>query len=160
AAIVQEAVARGIPCSRLDSSSLVTLGHGARQRRILAAETDRTGALAESIAQDRELTRNLLQRIGVPVPEARLVKDGDEAWEAAGEIGEPVVLKPRYVDQGRAVATNLSTCEQVREAYAQVRELSGEVIVERYVPGAEYRLLVVGNRVVSAARRDANVSTE
>ncbi len=76
------------------------LGHGARQRRILAAETDRTGAIAESIAQDKELTRSLLRQVGVPVPEGRPVNDADDAWEAAEEIDGPVVVKPQVRQSG------------------------------------------------------------
>jgi cyanophycin synthetase len=154
AAIVRAAVARGIPVRRLNSESLVMLGHGARQRRILAAETDRTGAIAESIAQDKDLTRSLLQQVGVPVPEGRPVVDADDAWAAAREIGAPVVVKPRFGSQGRGVATNLSTCEQVKIAYASVREDWSQIVVERYVTGADYRILVVGGRVVAASRRD------
>ena len=72
-AIVRAAVKRGIPVRRLNSESLVQLGYGARQRRILAAQTDRTGAVAEAIAQDKELTRSLLRSMGVPVSEGRPV---------------------------------------------------------------------------------------
>jgi cyanophycin synthetase len=154
AAIVRAAVARGIPYRRLNTESLVLLGHGARQRRILAAETDRTSAIAESIAQDKELTRSLLRQVGVPVPEGRPVTDAADAWAAAEEIGGPVVVKPRFGSQGRGVATNLTTQAQVEAAYASVREDWTEIVVERYAPGADYRVLVVGGRVVAAARRD------
>ena len=146
--------ARGIPAGGSTPSSLVLLGHGARQRRILAAETDRTGAIAEAIAQDKELTRDLLGQVGVPVPKGRPVKDAEDAWAAAQEIGCPVVVKPQFGSQGRGVATNLSTREQVEAAYASVRADWTEVVVERFAPGADYRVLVVGGRVVAAARRD------
>ena len=89
-AIVRAAEQRDIPVRRLNSGSLVQLGHGARQRRILTAETDRTGAIAEAIAQDKELTRTLLAQVGVPVPQGRPVNDAEDAWEAATEIGLPV----------------------------------------------------------------------
>ena len=82
-AIVDAATARGIPAWRMNSESMVQLGHGAKQRRIRAAETDRTGAIAEAIAQDKELTRTLLKAVGVPVPEGRPVSDADDAWAAA-----------------------------------------------------------------------------
>jgi cyanophycin synthetase len=153
-AIVRAAVARGIPYRRLNTESLVLLGHGARQRRILAAETDRTGAIAESIAQDKDLTRSLLRQVGVPVPDGRPVKDAEDAWEAAQEIGGPVVVKPRYGSQGRGVATNLTTRAQVEAAYTSVRADWSEIVVERFAPGADYRVLVVGGRVVAAARRE------
>ena len=117
ASIVAAAKARGIPSRRLNAGSLVQLGQGAKQRRILTAETDRTGAIAELIAQDKDLTRTLLRNVGVPVPEGRPVADAEDAWEAAQEIGAPVVVKPRFGNQGRGVATNLTTREQVMAAY-------------------------------------------
>ena len=97
AAIVRAARQRDIPVRRLSNhSSLVLMGHGARQRRICTAETDRTSALAEAVAQDKQLTRALLQAVGVPAPEGRPVEDADDAWQAAEEIGPPVVVKPQY----------------------------------------------------------------
>ena len=153
-AIVQAAVKRGIPVRRLNSESLVQLGYGARQRRILAAQTDRTGAVAEAIAQDKQLTRSLLRAMGVPVPNGRPVSDPDDAWQAAQEIGAAVVVKPQYGSQGRGVATNLTTREQVVAAFHAARETTRWVLVERFAPGADYRLLVVGDRVVAAARRE------
>jgi cyanophycin synthetase len=152
--IVQAAKARGIPSRRLNSGSLVQLGYGARQRRILAAETDRTGAIAEAIAQDKELTRALLRAVGVPVPRGRPVDNEDDAWSAAQEIGTPVVVKPQYGNQGRGVATNLTTRDQIIAAYQAAREEGDSIIVERYAPGADWRVLVVGGKVVAASRRE------
>jgi cyanophycin synthetase len=154
AAIVRAAQRRGIPVRRLNSGSLVQLGHGFQQRRICTAETDATSAIAEMIAQDKQLTRNLLSAIGVPVPEGRSVADVEDAWKAAGEIGLPVVVKPQYGNHGRGVATNLSTREQVVNAYAAAREEGSSILVESYIPGDDYRLLVIGGRLVAAALRE------
>src|SRR6185312_9540946 len=139
---------RGIPMRRLNSGSLVQLGHGSRQRRICTAETDATSAIAEMIAQDKQLTRALLNAVGVPVPEGRPVADAEDAWSAAEEIGLPIVVKPQYGNHGRGVATNLSTREQVVGAYAAAREEGSSILVESYMPGADHRLLVVGNRLL------------
>ena len=100
----------GPPANRAASSSSAT---ASAQRRIWTAETDRTGAIAEAIAQDKDLTRTLLQAVGVPVPDGRPVADAEDAWAAAEEIGAPVVVKPQDGNQGRGVATNLTTREQV-----------------------------------------------
>ena len=157
-AIVNAARARGIPFRRLNKGSLIQFGYGSKQRRILASETDRTTAIAEAIAQDKNLTRDLLSGIGVPVPEGRPVESAEDAWEAAEEIGVPVVVKPQDGNQGRGVTTNLSTKEQVVRAYEIAYEESSSVIVEKYIPGCDYRLLVIGGKLVAAARREpANV---
>src|SRR5690606_27798370 len=106
-AIVDAAVARGIPFSRLTDGSLVQFGWGARQRRIWAAEVDASSAVSEAIAQDKDLTKALLRAAGVPVPVGRPVDSADEAWAAALEIGLPVVVKPRDGNQGKGVTVNI-----------------------------------------------------
>jgi len=152
--IVDAAMARGVPYRRLTSGSLVQFGWGSRQRRIQAAEIDRTSAIAESIAQDKDLTKDLLHGAGIPVPLGRPVAGPEDAWKAACEIGTPVVVKPRHGNQGKGVAVNVSSREQVLAAYAAAREHGSEIMVEKYLPGQDFRLLVVGDRLVAAARRD------
>ena len=152
--IVEAAVARGIPYRRLTSGSLVQFGWGSKQRRIQAAECDTTSAIAEDIAQDKDLTKKLLHAAGVPVPLGRPVADAEDAWRAAQELGGAVVVKPRDGHQGKGVTVNVSTREQVLAAYEAARHYGSEVMVERYLPGIDFRLLVVGRKLVAAARRD------
>lgn len=152
AAIVDAAEARGIPTHRLTDASLVQLGQGVRQHRIWTAETDRTGAIGEWIASDKDMTKRLLHACGVPIPEGRLVDGAEDAWAAAQSVGLPVVVKPRDANHGRGVFTDLSSREEINNAYGvAVNEGSG-VIVERFVRGNEHRLLVVGHSMVAAAR--------
>ncbi|CAG0930936.1 partial Cyanophycin synthetase, partial [Planctomycetaceae bacterium] len=153
-AIVQAAVTRGIPYRRLTEGSLVQFGWGSKQRRIQAAETDMTGAIGESIAQDKELTKKLLHAAGIPVPLGRSVTDAESAWRAAEEIGGAVVVKPRDGNQGKGITVNIKTREEVLAAFAAAAEISEDVIVERYLPGQDFRLLVVGKQLVAAARRE------
>jgi len=152
--IVNAATARNIPYRRLTQGSMVQFGWGSKQRRIQAAETDLTSAISESIAQDKDLTKMLLDAAGVPVPMGRSVTTAEEAWEAAQELGGPVVVKPRDGSQGRGVAVNIETRERVIQAFEVAEEISSEVIVERYIPGHDFRLLVVGGALVAASRRD------
>ncbi|HJW02818.1 MAG TPA: cyanophycin synthetase [Azospira sp.] len=150
--IVDGADDRDIPAIRLSEGNLVQLGYGARQRRIWTAETDRTSAIAESISRDKDLTKTLLGSCGVPVPEGVIVDSAEEAWEAAEDIGLPVVVKPTDGNHGRGVFTNLTTREEVETAFAVAQEEGSDVIVERFIRGNEHRLLVVGGRMVAAAR--------
>ncbi len=154
ASIVEAAMERGIPCRRLTSGSLVQFGWGSRQRRIQASESDRCGAIAESIAQDKDLAKMLLDSAGIPVPLGRPVDDAEDAWLAACEIGTPVVVKPRNGNQGKGITAGISGREEVLAAYDYACGFDDEVMVERYLPGKDYRLLVVGNRMVAAARRE------
>ena len=82
--IVDAAVARGIPYSRMTEGSMVRLGWGSKQRRIQAAEMDATSAIAEAIAQDKELTKKLLAAAGVPDVKEQLLKGmkvGDKTFK-------------------------------------------------------------------------------
>ncbi len=154
AAIVDAADARDIPAIRLSDANLVQLGYGAKSRRIWTAETDRTSAIAESISRDKDLTKSLLQPCGVPVPEGRMVDSPADAWQAAQEIGLPVVIKPYDGNHGRGVFINLTTREEIETAYGVALDEGSGVMIERSVSGAEHRLLVVGGQLVAATKGD------
>ena len=155
--IVDAATARRIPHIRLTEGNLVQLGYGIAQRRIWTAETDQTSAIAEEIASDKDLTKSLLKACGVPVPEGELVKSAQAAWEAAQSVGLPVVVKPYDGNHGRGVSLELMQQAEVEAAYHLAHRKGGgsAVIVEKYIPGQEHRLLVVGKQVVAAARGDS-----
>jgi cyanophycin synthetase len=155
--IVDAAIDRKIPYIRLTEGNLVQLGHGAAQRRIWTAETDCTGAIAEGIASDKDLTKTLLASCGVPVPEGAVVRSAAQAWEEAQDIGLPVALKPCDGNHGRGVSLNLMTEADVAAAYeiAAKEGDSSAVLVERFIPGNEHRLLVVGSKLVAAARGES-----
>jgi len=152
--IVHAAVARGVPYRRLTEGSLVQFGWGSKQRRIQAAETGNTSAIAEAIAQDKDLTKMLLDAAGVPVPQGQVVSREEDAWTVANKIGLPVVVKPRDGNQGKGVAVNIETREQLNAAFAVASNISSDVIVEQYIPGHDFRMLVIGNQLIAAARRD------
>lgn len=155
--IVDAATDRRIPSIRLTDGNLVQLGYGAAQRRIWTAETDRTSAIAEGIASDKDMTKSLLSSCGVPVPEGAIARSADDAWDEAQDIGLPVVVKPVDANHGRGVSLNLMTEAEVKAAYTIASEEgeSRSVLVERYVTGNEHRLLVVGRKVVAAARGES-----
>ena len=152
ACIVDAATDRRIPHIRLNDGNLVQLGYGAAQRRIWTAESDMTSAIAEGIAGDKDLTKSLLKSCGVPVPEGQVVDSPAAAWEAAQDVGLPVVVKPSDANHGRGVTLDLKTQEDVEAAYRLAEPEGSEVLVERFIRGNEHRLLVVGGRVVAAAR--------
>lgn len=160
-AILHAAAIRNVPFRRLTSESLVQLGEGARQHRIWTAETDETSSIGEDIAQDKELTKKLLRNVGVPVPHGRVAETAEEACSVAREIGFPVVLKPRDANHGRGISFDLRTCAEISDAFdLALRENSDGttgVIVETFARGQAHRLLVVGNRLIAAARGQNDV---
>lgn len=153
--IVASAKRRKIPHIRLNQGNLVQLGYGALQNRIWTAETDLTSAIAEGIAGNKDLTKSLLRSCGVPVPYGEVVHSVEAAWEAAQDIGGPVVVKPRDGNRGRGVMLNLRTQEEVQAAYAVARAEDPDVIVEQFIEGDEHRVLVVGGKVVAVARGES-----
>lgn len=153
-AILRAARRRNIPYTRLNRGSLVQLGEGKFQRRIWTAETDATSAIAEAIASDKDLTKRLLRQVGVPVPHGRAVTSAEDAWLAAQEIGFPVVVKPCNANHQRGITIELSTREEIMKAYdwAVLDGETNDILVEQFALGHHHRLLVVGNRLVAAAK--------
>jgi len=154
-AIVSAAKARGIPHVRINQGNLVQLGYGKAQRRIWAAETTKTCALAESIAQDKELTRQLLYSVGVPMPEGRAALNREDAWAAAQDLGLPVVVKPQDANHGRGVSICLEDRAAVEAAFDIAAPEGSGVVVERFISGSQFRVLVVGDEAVAASGGEA-----
>lgn len=151
--IVEAATRRGIPWQRLDERSLVQLGHGRNQRLIAAAMTSRTGAIATEIASDKELTKQLLNRAGIPVPQGAIVHSAEEAIGVLEWLHKPVAVKPYDGCQGKGVSLNLYTAEQVTEAFHIARVHSREVLVEELFIGRDFRVLMVNGKMVAASER-------
>lgn len=154
-AIVDEAISRDIPWIRLNEHSLVQLGQGVHQKRIRATMTSGTAALAVDIAGDKELTARLLSAAGLPVPKSQSLRTAEDAVDYAARIGYPVVVKPLDGNHGRGVCLDLQDEAELRAAFPVAQEQSrrGWVVVENYVTGSDYRVLVVGGRMVAVAER-------
>ena len=154
-AILDEAVSRDIPWIRLNQYSLVQLGQGVHAKRIRATMTSATSAIAVDVASDKDLTTRLLGAAGLPVPKQESVRSADGAVAAARRIGYPVVVKPLDGNHGRGVCLDLKDEDDVREAYpiAQEQSRRGNVIVESFVTGKDYRCLIIDGRMVAIAER-------
>ena len=153
AAIVEEARRRGIPVRRLNNRSLVQLGLGRNLRRIQATLSDYTSAIAVEIAQDKDDTKRVLQSVGLPVPAGFVATTAEQALEYAAELGFPVLLKPHDANHGRGISGRLDDASAVARAWAETSQYSRRVVVERFVEGADHRVLVVNGKVVAAAER-------
>ncbi len=153
-AILRAATARGIPYFRMNQGSLVQFGEGALQRRTWTAETDATSAIAESIAGDKQLTRSLLDAVGVNVPKGRSVVSREDAWAAALEVGVPVAVKPRNANHAVGVSLDLHDQQAVMDAYDWACQAghTTDVLVEQYIDGDHHRVLVIGGKCVAAAK--------
>lgn len=153
--LVKAAEERDIPWIRLNDYSLVQFGHGKYQQRIQATITSETRHIAVEISCDKEDTHNLLNDLGLPVPQQRMVYNKKAAIRAARSIGFPVVLKPLDANHGRGVSINLSEDNQIETAFDEARDHgnSRAVLVESFVTGFDHRMLVVNNELVAVAKR-------
>ena len=153
AAMVSAARMRAIPCTRLNGDSLVRLGYGRFQKRIEATLTSETRQIAVDLASDKEETNRTLHDAGLPVPRQRKVYNASDAVDSAERIGYPVVIKPLDSNHGQGVSVKLTTPEQVELAFEGAQEYSKGVLVESYIPGSDYRMLVVNHQLLAVARR-------
>jgi len=153
--LVDAAEARDIPWLRLNDYSLVQFGHGKYQKRIQATVTSDTSTIATSLASDKEGTHSILKDMGLPVPKQTMFTNEDEAVNAVKRMGFPVVIKPLDANHGRGISINLTSDEQVREAFHVAREQgrSRYVLAESFVTGYDHRMLVVNNELIAVAKR-------
>ena len=142
------------PVQRLNDASLVQLGHGARQRRIQATMTDRTGALAVEIADEKFRTKTLLENAGIPTPEGSIVGTLGEAARVAEAIGYPVAVKPEVGNHGRGITARVSEAGALETAFVAARRRCTSVIVEKSLVGLDYRVLVIDGKLAAAALRE------
>ncbi|HEY6660131.1 MAG TPA: cyanophycin synthetase [Pyrinomonadaceae bacterium] len=152
-AITEAANRRNIPWRRDGSGNRIQLGYGKYLRFVQAAMTDQTSAVAVELAQDKDETKEVLQRNGIPVPKGQVVYSLEDATRAADQLGRPVVVKPLDGRQGEAVSLEVSTPEEMKTAFDAAQEFSSAVLIEEMFCGRNYRVVVVAGRMVAASER-------
>lgn len=152
--IVEEAIARDIPWIRLNKQSLVQLGYGKNQVRFRATMTEKTSSIAVDIASNKEETKRLLLEQAIPVAKGTTISSVEDVDRAIREVGFPLVFKPLDGNHGRGISINIRNREDAIAAYEFAARISRRVIVERYITGFDFRVLVIDNKMVAAALRD------
>jgi len=151
--IVEEAISRGIPWIRLNKHSLCQLGYGSNQKRIQATVTSETSNIGVEIACDKEDTKFLLEQAEVQVPRGEIIRRERSLEEACRYVGFPLVVKPIDGNHGRGITVNIMNLEDALIAFRAAKEVSNSVIIEKFITGEDYRLLVINNKLVAAAKR-------
>ncbi len=151
--IIEEAESRGIPWIRLNRQSLCQLGYGANQKRIQATVTSETSSIGVEIACDKEDTKFLLEQAEIPIPKGEIIRTEAGLREAVEYVKYPLVLKPISGNHGRGITTNINNWEDALIAFEAAKNVSRSVIVEKYIVGEDYRLLVINYKLVAAAKR-------
>ncbi|MBS1552026.1 MAG: cyanophycin synthetase [Bacteroidetes bacterium] len=151
--IIEEAENRGIPHIRLNDQSLVQLGYGVYQKIIQATMTCKTGYIATDIASDKNLSKNLLAGMGVPVPKGFKIYDFEELEDSINSIGYPVAIKPLDSNHGKGISANINSFEDAKKAFESAKNYSRAVIVEKSLKGNDFRALVINNKLIAVAER-------
>jgi cyanophycin synthetase len=151
--IIEEAESRGIPWIRLNKYSLCQLGYGANQKRIQATVTSQTSSIGVEIACDKEDTKFLLEQSEVPIPKGEIIRSEEGLKDAVKYVGYPLVVKPVSGNHGRGITTDVNSWEEALVAFHAAKEVSRTIIVERFITGEDYRLLVIDHKLVAAAKR-------
>lgn len=151
--IVEEAVSRKIPWIRLGKNSMVQLGYGINQQRFQATITGKTSSIAVDIACNKELTKKMLEDAAIPVPAGALVTDEEGLGDAVKKLGYPLVIKPLDGNHGKGASINVNDFETARIGLEHAQQFSKKVIVEKYITGFDFRVLVINHKMVAAARR-------
>jgi len=152
-AIADAALDRGIPVTRIGKGSIIQLGYGKYHKKIEGTLTDNTSCISVDMACDKTVTKELLEQAGIPVPKGGVCRTIKEAIQTAEEIGYPVVLKPVNGNQGKGVSLNIQCPEEIPEAFRIAAAFSENILVEEYINGNDYRILVVGNQVSAVSLR-------
>jgi len=151
--LVEEAESRDIPFIRLNDQSLVQLGYGIYQKRIQATTTANTNMIAVDIAGNKDATKKLLGDMGVPVPKGYRIRSEDELESTIDAVGYPVVIKPLDGNHGKGATVGITDLEHAKVAFERAKEYSRWVIVEKQLMGADFRALIVNNRLIAVAER-------
>ncbi len=153
ASIIAEAESRNIPWLRLNKYSLCQLGYGSNQKRIQATVTSQTSSIGVELACDKDDTKHLLEQAEVPIPDGDIIRTERGLKEVIEDIGYPIVIKPVNGNHGRGITTNINNIDEAIIAFSAAKEVSRLVIVEKYITGEDFRILVINNQFVAAAKR-------
>jgi cyanophycin synthetase len=151
--LIRAAQARGIPWTRLNGESLIQLGYGKHRKLIEATTTGETSDISVRIAQDKDFAKKLLREASLPVPKGIIVRSEEEALMAFHDLGTTVAMKPHDGHHGNGVSLNITSQKEVREAFRIASHFSRDVIVEEFFKGNDYRVLVVGGKMIAASHR-------
>jgi len=152
--IVDEAVARNIPFIRLNNQSLVQLGYGKNQVRFRATMTDRTSSIAVDLAGNKDETKKMLQDAAIPVAKGMCISDESEVDTVIAKVGFPLVFKPLDGNHGKGASINVKTKAEARLAFEHAKKYSRRIIVEKFITGFDFRILVIDNKFTAAALRE------
>ncbi|MES2592675.1 MAG: cyanophycin synthetase [Bacteroidota bacterium] len=152
--IIDEAIARDIPFIRLNGASLVQLGYGKNQVRFRATMTDRTSSIAVDLASNKDETKRMLAAAAIPVAKGVCISHEADLADSVKKLGFPLVFKPLDGNHGKGASINVKTMEEAQAAYEHAKKYSRKIIIEKFITGYDFRILVINNKFIAAALRE------
>ena len=152
--IVDEAVSRNIPFIRLNNQSLVQLGYGKNQVRFRATMTDKTSSIAVDLASNKDETKKMLTDAAIPVANGMCISEISEIETVINRVGFPLVFKPLDGNHGKGASINVKTKAEALVAFEHAKKYSRKIIVEKFISGFDFRILVINHRFIAAALRE------
>ncbi len=152
--IIDEAVARDIPFIRLDGQSLVQLGYGKNQVRFRATMTNNTSSIAVDLASNKDETKRMLMDAAIPVAKGVCISSFEDLEGAVNKVGFPLVFKPLDGNHGKGASINVKTMEEATAAYDHAKKYSRKIIIEKFIVGYDFRVLVINHKFIAAALRE------
>ena len=161
--IIKEALLRGIKVEVLDwEDNLIRLTQGRKVEYIKqATKTSLDTYIVPLIMENKVVTKVVLKEQEIRVPEGSVVHSVEEGLqESRHYFGKAFVIKPKSTNFGLGVAIlqNNYTEVEVKTALQMAFQYDSSVLLEEYITGKEYRILVIGDEVIAALHRvPANV---
>lgn len=109
---------------------------------------------AVEISVDKYLSLALIEKAGLPVPPTFTGESAADALEAFDQLGGDAVIKPLFGSEGRGLV-RVSDRETARRVFQALEQISAILYVQKFIrhPGFDYRVFVLGGRVVAAMKR-------
>ncbi|WP_080872505.1 acylphosphatase [Oceanobacillus timonensis] len=137
-----------------------SLSNGEKLHYFYRSRGDIVANKSVTICLDKEKTKSFLEQSSVPVPAGKTLETDEDIIEYANKIGYPVIIKPLKGSMGKGVYTNINNENELAAILKELRASYSyrEYIVEKHYDGREYRVYVVGDKVIGATNRiPANV---
>lgn len=162
--LIKEAITRGVPVEEIDpQDNFIGLGRGDKKTYVKqATKTELDNYITVLVMENKVVTKKIMAQKGIPVPAGEEFSSYDEAARRIGPyVGKKVVIKPKSTNYGLGICIfdQGGSEKDLLEAVEIAFEYDKTVIIEEFIPGQEYRFLVIGGEVAAVLKRvPANVT--
>jgi len=151
--IIKNAIKQNIPYIKLNNDNLYQLGWGIKQKKIESSCTSNTYAISESICKDKNLTKVILESIGIPIAKGYITNNETDLIKYYNSLNGSVVIKPYNGNHGDNVFININDVDTLKKLFKIIIKNCNYVIIEKYIEGDDYRILIINHKFVAATKR-------